>query len=129
MDRVLKWVRTVPTLQDYADAMVKGSPSEWAATIAGMTFVGFAVWVMMRCRQWWRDDDDPAATDAQMLIHLRELKERGEITEEEYRSVRSRVSIDATSNGPASVNTESSRTPSSLTDSGEPASNEVGRPD
>ncbi|MFN0052745.1 MAG: hypothetical protein ACKV0T_11175 [Planctomycetales bacterium] len=49
-------------------------------------------------RGWLRDNDDPAMCDHELLSEYRELKEQGELTDEEYRIISCRI---APRTGPA----------------------------
>ena len=68
-------------------------------TISSSTweFVGLAVvilvaiWLIVRIRSWSRDGEDPAAADHQMLSHLADLRREGNLSDEEYRSIKGRL--------------------------------------
>ena len=72
------------------DLWEKISSSTWE-------FVGLAVvilvaiWLIVRIRSWSRDGEDPAAAEHQMLSHLAELRREGNLSEEEYRSIKGRL--------------------------------------
>ena len=59
----------------------------------GLTFLFLALLIVIafKLRSWFRDDSDPADVLDEMLMDFRELKRRGEVTDEEYRSIRSRL--------------------------------------
>ena len=68
----------------------KLSGSAWTFVGLGV-FVVVAVWLVVRIRAWSRDGEDPAAADHRMLSHLAELRREGNISEEEYRSIKGRL--------------------------------------
>lgn len=43
-------------------------------------------------RAWYRDGDDPADVGNKMIREMEELKRRGDLSEEEFRSIKSQVS-------------------------------------
>ena len=51
----------------------------------------FFIWVVARLTATATDDMDPAEIDRQMLTAVSELRSRGEITKEEFRSIKSRL--------------------------------------
>jgi hypothetical protein len=65
-----------------------------------------AAWLILRLRARFRGSEDPAVEGRQMLMQMGELHRQGGLSEEEYRSIRSRLSgpIDDTTrgNGPPS---------------------------
>ncbi|MEZ6129733.1 MAG: hypothetical protein R3C59_13705 [Planctomycetaceae bacterium] len=50
-----------------------------------------AIWLVARLTPSLTDDIDPAETHRQMLTAVRELHSQGELTAEEYRSIKSRL--------------------------------------
>ena len=46
------------------------------------------VWLVWKVRSWWREDANDAGTDHEILARYRELHLRGELSEEEYRSIK-----------------------------------------
>jgi len=50
--------------------------------------------VTWSAHRWWvrsRGHDDPAATDRDMLTAIRDLKREGDLSDEEYRSIKGRL--------------------------------------
>ena len=68
----------------------KLSGSVWVF-IGLAVLVVVAVWLVVRIRAWSRDGEDPAAADHRMLSHLSELRREGNLSEEEYRSIKGRL--------------------------------------
>ena len=48
-------------------------------------------WMIVKIRAWFTDGDDPAEGDHQLLISIRDLKREGDLTDDEYRSIKSRL--------------------------------------
>ena len=57
--------------------------------VAGV-LVALAVlaWLLLRLNAWFRDQRDGPTSAHEMLSHYRDMRKRGEISEEEYRSIR-----------------------------------------
>ena len=68
--------------------LLEASLLEWIALIAA---VAFAAWLIFRIRARFRGGDDPAAADHGMLMQISELRRRGDLSEEEYRSIKGRL--------------------------------------
>ena len=49
------------------------------------------VWLIMQIRAWLTEDDDPAASDHQLLASIRDLNREGDLTDDEYRSIKSQL--------------------------------------
>lgn len=49
------------------------------------------VWLVWKVRVWWREDANDTGTDHEILAQYRELRLRGELSEEEYRSIKSQM--------------------------------------
>jgi len=64
---------------------------------SGWTWIGlvFAIvvlaWIIMRVRELFRTDDDSAENADQMLSEIREMYEEGKLSEEEFRSIKGRL--------------------------------------
>ena len=68
--------------------LFEASLLEWVALIAA---IALAVWLIFRIRARFRGGDDPAAVDHGMLMQISELRRRGDLSEEEYRSIKGRL--------------------------------------
>jgi len=53
--------------------------------------IGLLAFVIYLIRSWLRDNDGPAASDHQLLAGYREMNLQGELTDEEYRIIKSRM--------------------------------------
>lgn len=72
----------------------------YAATIVSVgVLVATAFWL----RSWYQDDSDPAGEPLDLLLHFKELKRQGDLTEDEYRSISGHLtgdSADSSADGP-----------------------------
>ncbi len=50
-------------------------------------------WLVWKLRAWWREDANDAETDHEILARYREMNLRGELSDEEYRSIKSQMAI------------------------------------
>lgn len=48
-------------------------------------------WLIVQIRSWFTGDDDPAEGDHELLASIRELNREGDLTDDEYRSIKSRL--------------------------------------
>jgi uncharacterized membrane protein len=65
---------------------------ESAWTWIGLVFaIVVLAWIIMRVRESFRTDDDPAENTNQMLSEIREMYEEGKLSEEEFRSIKGRL--------------------------------------
>ena len=58
----------------------------WLAAL--VVLICLLVWAVVRIRSLFRDDDDPAAIDRSMLMQIGDLHRQGDLSEEEYRSIK-----------------------------------------
>ena len=78
-------------LERILDGLLSGSPVDWIVFVALVVAIGVAVWGVGRYRASLRGDADPAAADALLVRQVREMRDRGQVSEEEYRSLKGRV--------------------------------------
>jgi len=50
-------------------------------------------WLVWKLRAWWREDANDAESDHEILARYREMNLQGELSDEEYRSIKSRMAI------------------------------------
>jgi uncharacterized membrane protein len=63
-----------------------------AGTWVGLIFaILLLAWVVYRLRALFRSDDDPDENANQMLSEIREMYEEGKLSEEEFRSIKGRL--------------------------------------
>jgi hypothetical protein len=66
------------------------SESLW--TWIGLIFALLVLaWVVKAIRAWYREDDDPAGNAREMLSEIREMYVEGDLSEEEFRSIKGRL--------------------------------------
>jgi hypothetical protein len=53
--------------------------------------IGLLALLVYLIRNWWRESDDSAGGDHQLLSDYREMHLRGELSDEEYRIIKSRM--------------------------------------
>lgn len=56
--------------------------------------ISVLIWVAVRIRAYFRDEADEADDKHRLLQQFRELHTEGELTEEEYRKLKSRLRLD-----------------------------------
>lgn len=71
--------------------LLEGSPEEWGWFLGGLIGVSVALWAFVRFIAWMRDDEDTAAAEQMMLTEIGELHRGGDLSEEEYRSIKGRL--------------------------------------
>jgi hypothetical protein len=59
-----------------------------ATTVTAIGLLAVAVYLL---RSWLRDNDGPAASSHELLADYREMHRRGELSDEEFRSIKSRM--------------------------------------
>ncbi|MFO1094602.1 MAG: hypothetical protein U0992_15050 [Planctomycetaceae bacterium] len=65
---------------------------ESAGTWIGLAFaIVVLAWIVNRVRAAFRSDADPAENANQMLSEIREMYEEGKLSEEEFRSIKGRL--------------------------------------
>lgn len=53
--------------------------------------VGLGVWIIKKVRSRLADDEGSATGDQRLLTQIADLKQQGDLTEEEYRSIKGRL--------------------------------------
>jgi len=69
--------------------VLQASALTWFGLVIAL---GVLVWLIFRIRAWFREGDDPTDDLNELLAHAREMERQGELTEEEFRSIKGRVS-------------------------------------
>jgi hypothetical protein len=108
------WCGVNRNLTRIFDALLSGSPTEWTVFLSAFALIAFAIWAVSRYRASLRGDADPAAEDAVLVRRIRELRDSGEVSETEYRSLRSRLQPlagDTSASGANAVRQQSSPSP------------------
>lgn len=57
--------------------------------LAVVLALGVLVWLVVWIRAWFTGDDDPAVGDHELLASIRDLRREGDLTDDEYRSIKS----------------------------------------
>ena len=71
--------------------LLNGSPREWAWFVGGLAGIAAVLWAFSRFAAWLRDDEDTAAVEQMMLTDINELHRGGDLSDEEYRSIKGRL--------------------------------------
>ncbi len=78
----------------------------WETTfplIALIVLISGLIWLVIWIRSRFRDDADPAETDQQMLLQIGDLRREGDLSDEEYRSIKGRL-VERLDSAPAQPN-------------------------
>ena len=59
-----------------------------ATTVTAIAVLAIAIFLI---RSWLRENDGPAASDCELLADYREMHRRGELSDEEFRIIKSRM--------------------------------------
>lgn len=62
-----------------------------AAAVITLAVLVAAIILFFRLKAWLNEDNDPASIDHQMLSEISELQRRGELTSEEFRSIKGQL--------------------------------------
>jgi len=71
--------------------LLEGSPREWIAFVFAFLGAVGVIWFIVTVASRQRDDEDPAATDHQMLTRIEDLRQQGDLSYEEYRSIKGQL--------------------------------------
>ena len=64
----------------------------WMAWFGLFALLAVAAWLVLRIRARFRDREDPTEGDHQMLMQMGELHRQGGLSDQEYRSIKSKLS-------------------------------------
>ncbi|VAX41317.1 hypothetical protein MNBD_PLANCTO02-2427 [hydrothermal vent metagenome] len=79
------------TKSDILSGLLKGSFWEWSVFVFCLVAVIVLIWLVIRVRAWLRDDTGSTAGHIEMWKQLKDLKQQGHLSDEEFRSINSRV--------------------------------------
>ena len=65
--------------------------SSWLPILAGLVGLIVLIWLIVRLIARVNEDTDPAEADREMLLTLSDLRREGDLTQEEFRSIKSRL--------------------------------------
>jgi hypothetical protein len=71
--------------------LLDASPKEWGWFFGGLVGLTVVLWAFSKFISWMRDDEDATATEQLMLTEIGDLHRGGDLTEEEYRSIKGRL--------------------------------------
>ncbi|MFK7818040.1 MAG: hypothetical protein AB8G99_04945 [Planctomycetaceae bacterium] len=71
--------------------LMDASPKEWGWFVGGLAGLVVVLWAFARFIAWMRDDEDTTATEQLMLTEIGDLHRGGDLTDEEYRSIKGRL--------------------------------------
>jgi hypothetical protein len=54
------------------------------------------IWAALKFRSWYQGDSDPEADRAELLLQFKDLERRGELTDQEFRSIHGQLVDDST---------------------------------
>jgi hypothetical protein len=81
------WNRLQRALAPYFDALTL---VQWSLVILGGAF---AIWLIIRIRAYFREDADDADQTLEMLTQFRDLHQEGGLSDDEFRLIRSRLTL------------------------------------
>ena len=72
--------------------LLEGSPeTPWTTFVVAFAAIAFATWILVKLTVRMRGGDDPAVDDHTMLTRIGELRREGDLTDDEYRSIKGRL--------------------------------------
>lgn len=71
--------------------LMKGSVLEWIGFLTCLIAVVVLIWLVVRVRTWLQDDAGSAVGETEIWNQLQVLKQQGQLSEEEVRSINSRM--------------------------------------
>ncbi len=71
--------------------VMDASVADWIGFGAAFVALIVLVWLFVRIRAWLQDDAGPEANTHQMLTQFGDLHRQGDLSEEEYRSIKSQL--------------------------------------
>lgn len=81
-----------PELWLFAAARGNRTLQDLILPVAGTVLaVAVLVWLCLRVRAWFHEDDGPADSAHEMLAQYRDLQRQGVLTDEEFRSIKRRL--------------------------------------
>ena len=71
--------------------LMEGSITEWIGFTVCLIAVVVLIWLVVRVRTWLRDDAGSTVGENEIWNQLQVLKQQGQLSEEEVRSINSRM--------------------------------------
>lgn len=72
------------------EALEPAVPALWELAIYGVG-LGVLIWLIVRIKAWFRDDDAGTGRNNDLLTDLRELHREGGLSDEEFRLIKTRL--------------------------------------
>lgn len=67
--------------------------------------VALLVWSAFKLRSWYREDTGPADDRHELLVLFKDIQRQGDLTDEEYRSIKGRLAGEVADDSAASTDT------------------------
>lgn len=68
--------------------ILNASLVEWILLLLALSVL---FWVIIRIKSWFREHEDVDEANREMLLQFRDLRRQGELTDEEYRSIKGQL--------------------------------------
>lgn len=68
--------------------LFEASYIEWGLLVVTVSLM---VWLIFRVRAWFREEEDPTELDREILLQFKDLHRQGDLTDEEFRSIKGRM--------------------------------------
>jgi hypothetical protein len=73
---------------DRVSAIIRASAFSYCLTALCLIVL---IWAALKFRSWYQGDSDPAADRAELLLQFKDLERRGELTDQEFRSIQGQL--------------------------------------
>jgi hypothetical protein len=83
--------REGPLGENHREAVSRVFQASWYWWVILFAVVAVAAWLLFRIRARYRDHEDPAEDDHRLLMQIGEMHREGGLSEEEFRSIKSRL--------------------------------------
>ena len=70
---------------------LEGTPAEWGWFLGGLAGVLVLIWMIFKIVGVTREHEDPAEVREAMLSQIGELQRQGDLSDEEYRSIKNQL--------------------------------------
>jgi len=77
--------------QGHREELVKVFQASWMAWVGLFLLLAVCAWLIQKVRSRFRDREDPAEEGRQLLMQMGELHRQGGLSDEEYRSIKSKL--------------------------------------
>lgn len=76
------------SVPDRVSAIIRDSAVSCCLTVACLIVL---IWAALKFRSWYQGGSDPAADRAELLLDFKDLQRRGELTDQEFRSIQGQL--------------------------------------